>query len=65
MLPIINFYDIQLSFDRVKDLALRKRLNELPTNFHLPARDIELLKAAAKDLLQQSEQFQKLMNGLQ
>lgn len=65
VLPTIDFYDIELSFDRVKDPALRKRLKALPTSFHLPAEDIDLLKSVAKGLLQQSEQFQNLVRELQ
>ncbi|HMJ64060.1 MAG TPA: patatin-like phospholipase family protein [Candidatus Binatia bacterium] len=64
VLPSIDFYNIELSFDRVADLSLRKRLKALPTSFHLKPADIDLLKQAAGDLLRQSPKFRELVNAL-
>lgn len=63
-LPKVDFYDIELSFDRVKDESLRQRLKALPTNFHLQARDVELLKQAARTLLRESSKFHDLTEAL-
>lgn len=65
VLPTLEFHEIELSFDKMKDPVLRKQLKELPTNFHLPAKDVDLLKRAARELLQQSSEFRALVNGLQ
>jgi len=64
VLPQIDFYNIELSFDRVADLSLRKRLKALPTSFHLKAADVDLLEQAAGDLLRQSPKFRELVDAL-
>ena len=64
VLPQMDFYNIELSFDRVADLSLQKRLKALPTSFHLKPADIDLLKQAAGDLLRQSPKFRELVNAL-
>lgn len=64
-LPALEFHEIELSFDKMTNSVLRKQLKELPTSFHLPAKDVDLLKRAARELLQQSTEFQALVKGLQ
>lgn len=63
-LPGVDFYDIELSFDKIKDEALRRRLKGLGTNYHLSSRDVDLLKQAARDLLRESETFHNLVEAL-
>ena len=62
--PDLDFYDIELSFERIKDPVLSARLKALPTNYSLDCKDVELLKQAAKDLLRESEEFQRLVKAL-
>jgi NTE family protein len=62
--PDLDFYNIELSFERVKDPAIRERLKALPTNYHLKDKDVDLLEQAAKDLLQESDEFNRLVKAL-
>ena len=64
VLPNLDFYEIELGFDQIKDPNIRKRLKGLGTNYHLAAEDIELLKRAARELLRQSDQYQNLVQAL-
>jgi NTE family protein len=65
LLPDLDFYDIELSFDRIKDPEIQKRLKELGTNYHLAAEDVELLTRAARGLLGESDTYRKLVKDLQ
>ena len=64
-LPSVDFYNIELNFDQIKNPTLRVRLKGLGTNYHLQAADVELLKQAARDLLRQSETFGDLIQTIQ
>lgn len=64
VLPDVDFYDIELSFDKVKDPNQRKHLKALPTNFHLTPAQIGLLKQAGRDILQGSQTFSNLVQRL-
>lgn len=64
-LPDVAFFDIELSFDKIKDPTARQRLKELPTTFHLKPEDVEMLKQAAKELLRDSKKFRDLVSALQ
>jgi hypothetical protein len=63
-LPDLDFYDLEISFDKVKDPAVRKRLKEIGTNFHLSGEEVDLLKQAAQELLRESETYRKLVEAL-
>lgn len=52
-----DFTFAELTFDDVPDPRLRRCLQELPTSFSLPARTVDLLRAAAGYLLMNSNGF--------
>jgi NTE family protein len=57
-------YFIEVSFDLLQDLAERERLKGLPTSFRLEGEDVDRLIAAAKSILENSSEFQSLINDL-
>jgi NTE family protein len=63
--PHVDWYALELSFDRLGDETLRECLESLPTSFALPAPTIALLRQAARVLLQSSPEFSRLMTGLE
>ena len=63
-LPDLSFYNIELSFDHIKDRKIRERLKALGTNYHLTADEVELLKQAARELLWDSAQYRELVDAL-
>lgn len=63
-LPDLAFYNIELSFDHIKDPKIRKRLKDLGTNYHLAADEVDLLKRAARELLRDSAQYRELVDAL-
>jgi predicted acylesterase/phospholipase RssA len=63
-LPDVGFYNIELSFDHIKDPKMRKRLKELGTNYHLAADEVDLLKRAARELLRESGKYRELVEAL-
>ena len=65
VLPNVEFFDIELSFDKVKDPKVRQRLKTLPTNYHLGGKDIDLLKGAAREILRESDTFRRFVKSLE
>jgi len=63
-LPDVDFYDIELSFEKMKDPEIRKRLKAISTSFHVAPQDVELLKQAARKLLSDSPTFRKFVDAL-
>ncbi|GAB3017969.1 patatin-like phospholipase family protein [Bowmanella dokdonensis] len=59
-----DIYLTHVSFNHVADEAQRYYLKNLPTNFNLPARDVDLLIRTGRQLLNQSESFRKLLTDL-
>jgi len=57
-----DFTFAELTFDDIPDSRLRVCLQELPTSFSLPAKTVDLLRAAAGYLLMNSEDF---ISGMQ
>lgn len=62
--PHVRLYPVVVSFDDVKDPALRARLMELPTSFSLESADVDLLRKVAGDLLRNSPEFQAFVRDL-
>ena len=60
----VDWFPLELAFDRVEDPALRDCLEALPTSFTLPEPTVALLRQAAAVLLQRSPELERLMKGL-
>ncbi len=60
--PGLHF--VYLGFNNVRDDGLRHRLNDLPTNFHLPREDVDLLRRTGCELLRDSVRFAALLKTL-
>jgi hypothetical protein len=58
-------YLIEVSLDQTPDETERRHLMNLPTSFHLKAKDVDRLKAAAREILLASEDFRRLVSDLQ
>jgi NTE family protein len=59
--PNIDLYVIDVSFAALEDNAEREYLNELATSFVLPPEAIDRLRAAARKLVRDSPDFQRLL----
>jgi NTE family protein len=60
----IRFYLAEVKFDALKDPAERAYLNGLPTSFSLPSADVDRLRDAARRILVESDEFQRLLRDL-
>lgn len=60
----IEFYLVDVRFENHKDRTEADYLAGLPTSFRLPSNDVDRLKAAARAILAESGDFQKLLNDL-
>jgi NTE family protein len=60
-LPKLRLHTLDVSFDNLSDPKEREYLMNLPTSFVLPAEDVDRLRAAAGQLLRQSQDFQSLL----
>ena len=58
-------YLIDVNFDRLKDESESEHLKRLPTSFRLKAGDIDRLKDAAKKILTESADFNRLVDDMQ
>ncbi|MFC1515231.1 patatin-like phospholipase family protein [Thermodesulfobacteriota bacterium] len=58
-------YLIEVNFDALEDDVERGHLKSLPTSFVLEPEDVDRLRAAAKEILKHSEEFQKFVEDLQ
>jgi NTE family protein len=61
---IPEYYEIHVQFEAIKNPADRLSAESIPTSLELPKRDIELLKRVAREILDSSEQYQKLLSDL-
>jgi NTE family protein len=64
VLPKVNLHTLDVSFDNLPDPKERAYLMNLPTTFVLPAEDVDRLRAAAGQLLRQSQDFQSVLRDL-
>ena len=58
-------YLIEVNLDQTRDESERQHLLSLPTSFYLEPEDVNRLKAAARELLSTSAEFQRLVSDLQ
>jgi NTE family protein len=63
-LPKVSIHALDISFDNLPDQEERAYLMNLPTSFVLPPGDVDRLRAAAGELLRQSQDFQALLREL-
>lgn len=59
-----EFYLIDISFDAIRDPAERERFMSIPTSFHLPGQTVTGLRKLARQLLEESAQFRRLLDAL-
>ena len=60
----VSSYFVQLSFEDVPDLPLRRFLNEIPTSFALDKEQVARLIVTGRELLRNSPEFQRLLASL-
>jgi NTE family protein len=60
----VNFFFVEVSFDRVRDKAQREYLNSIPTNFNLSDDEVDKIVSAAGRLLRESDEFQSILKAL-
>src|SRR4029077_19454225 len=58
-----DIYAIEVSFQALSDKKERDYLNQLPTSFTLPADPVDRLRAAAKNIILASSDFQQLLEA--
>jgi NTE family protein len=61
----IEFYLVQVRFDALEDEAERSYLKHLPTSFALKPEQVDHLRDAARRILNESKEFQRLLRDLQ
>ena len=61
----IEFYLVQVRFEALDDAAERSYLESLPTSFALEPEQVDKLRGAARRILTQSKEFQRLLRDLQ
>ncbi|MCU0735472.1 MAG: hypothetical protein MUF20_08100, partial [Methylotetracoccus sp.] len=57
----VNFQMIQVGFDDVTDEPQRTYLHNLPTNYSLPAADVDRLRVTGRTLLKNHPEFRRLV----
>jgi len=60
----VRTYLIEVNFEQTPDESERQHLLSLPTSFYLEPEDVDRLKAAARELLSTSAEFQRLVSDL-
>jgi NTE family protein len=60
----IRFYVVEVKFDALKDETERRRFKRLPTALKLPPGEVEKTRDAARRILAESEEFQRLLLDL-
>jgi NTE family protein len=58
-------YFVEMDFDNLQDESEREHLKHLSTSFHLEPADVDRLKSAARQILADSVEFQKLIADMQ
>ncbi|MHC1730312.1 MAG: patatin-like phospholipase family protein [Syntrophobacteraceae bacterium] len=61
----IEFYLVQVRFDALDDEAERSYFKRLPTSFALKPEQVDKLRDAARRILSESKEFQRLLRDLQ
>ncbi len=60
----IDFYRIEVAFKTLHDEEKRKSFSRVPTSFNLPDETVNELIEIARDILYDSEDFQKLVGDI-
>jgi NTE family protein len=60
----IQFYLIEIKFDNVRDKDSRRYFKRLPTSFKLDPVEVDRLRAVARKLLEESPEYQRLLEDL-
>jgi hypothetical protein len=60
----IEFYLVEVGFSELKDKTEGAYLAGLPTSFRLPDEDVDRLRAGARKVLSESDDFRKLLKDL-
>jgi NTE family protein len=60
----IRFYVVEVKFDALRDEAERMRLKRLPTALKLAPEEVDGAREAARRILAESEEFQRLLRDL-
>jgi len=60
----IEFYLVQVRFDALDDEVERNFLKRLPTSFVLQPEEVDRLREAARRILSESMEFQRLLQDL-
>ena len=60
----IEFYLVEVSFDNLKDKAEGAYLAYLPTSFRLSDEEVDRLRAGARRILTESDDFKKFLRDL-
>lgn len=55
---------VEVSFEHLKDKAERNWLGKLPTSFLLSGEGVDRLRAGARKVLTESDEFKKLLRDL-
>lgn len=63
--PHPNLYRVHVRFDAIRDPALRREMQGVPTTLQLPRETVDELVRVAGTLLEQSAEFQRLKRDLQ
>ena len=61
----IEFYLVEVQFDALNDESESSYLKKLPTSFVLKPEDVDRLRMAARQILEESAEFRKLVKDLQ
>ncbi len=62
--PGVDFKFIEVAFDRLSDAGKQAELNKMPTSFRLHKDQVDLLRSAAGQILDESKGFQELVKSL-
>lgn len=60
----IDTYGIYVGFDQIKEEKEREHYLNLPTTFYLPKKDVDDLRKIGPTILDRSEEFKRLLEGL-
>jgi NTE family protein len=61
----IEFYLVEVKFAALRDEAERRYFKRLPTSFSLKPKEVDKLRGAARRILNDSKEFQRLLQDLQ
>ncbi len=62
--PGVDFNFIEVAFDRLSDADKQAELNRMPTSFTLHKEQVDLLRSAAGQILDEHRDFQELLKSL-